>query len=111
MPEYFSQKVTAAEAPAGFLLRVTFADGFKSEIDLAHLPDAGAAFTPLHNPVLFAQAKANPEGAIEWPGPITLPARDLRAWCEAARILNGTETQQWINDHSQALSDKTGAPG
>lgn len=97
MNRYYSQKVTTAETPAGFRLRVTFADGFSAELDLATLPDAGPAFAPLHDPVFFAKAKVNHEGAVEWPEKIELSPATLRVWCEAGHILNGEETDEWIN--------------
>ena len=109
MTAYYSQKVTNAEAPGGFLLRVQFGNGYSAEIDLATIPEAGPVFTPLHDPVLLGQVKANAEGVIEWAGGIILSARSLRAWCEAGHILNAQETDGWIQKHSDAAGDRLGS--
>src|SRR5579862_7504103 len=102
MNQYYSQKVTDAQALGGHRLLVTFADGFSAEIDLTALLDAGLIFSPLRDPVVFAQAKVNSEwGIIEWPGEIDLSPGSLRAWCEAGHFLSLEETDEWVRKHGQ----------
>jgi hypothetical protein len=53
-----------------YRLRLTFADGLVTEIDLAGrlAGDVGPVFEPLKDPAFFAQVAVDPElGTIVWP--------------------------------------------
>jgi len=73
-------RVAFAEALSDFQLHVRFVDGTEGTVDLTALiqsPGAGV-FTPLADPVLFAQAFVE-HGAVTWPGEIDLAPDALYA--------------------------------
>ena len=98
---YLLEKVTAAAALGAQRIRVTFADGFTADIDLAPLIDFGPVFEPLRDPRIFGIFHVR-HGALEWSDDLDLSPGSLRAWCEAGRVLNLTDTDAWIQDHSRA---------
>jgi len=63
-------EIRAVEHLGGFRLRLTFADGLVSEVDLAQrlLGNLGPVFQPLTDPDFFAQVTVDHEiGTLVWP--------------------------------------------
>lgn len=63
-------EVRAVEYLGEFRLRLTFADGLVSEVDLSDRPagDVGPVFLPLRDPAFFAQVTVDAElGTMVWP--------------------------------------------
>jgi hypothetical protein len=63
-------EITAVEHQGGHRLRLTFADGFIGDVDLAERFRApnGPMFEPLEDEAYFAQVTVDPElGTIVWP--------------------------------------------
>lgn len=60
-------RATSVEVPKPYVIVVTFEDGSRRRVDL----DGklwGEVFEPLRDPLLFAQARVDPEwGTIVWP--------------------------------------------
>ena len=99
MNRYLTEKVTAIQPLDGCRLRVTFADGFIGEADLAPLLDAGPIFAPWRDPGFFRRVNVVC-GVPEWGDDLDLSPGSLRAWCEAGRFLDYDETDAWIAEHS-----------
>ena len=99
MNRYLTEKITAIQPLDGYRLRVTFADGFMGEADLAPLLDAGPIFAPWRDRVFFQKVQIVC-GAPEWSDELDLSPGSLRAWCEAGRFLDYNETDAWIAEHS-----------
>ncbi|MDQ3980659.1 MAG: DUF2442 domain-containing protein [Actinomycetota bacterium] len=75
-------EVRHVEHLGGFRLRLTFADGLVTEIDLAEkLAGAvGPVFEPLRDPAFFAQVSVDEElGTIVWPNGADLAPDALHA--------------------------------
>jgi hypothetical protein len=78
-------EIVDVEHLGGFRLRLTFADGVLSELDLAakFQGDVGPVFQPLRDPEFFAQVTVDAElGTITWPNGADLAPEVLR---ESAR--------------------------
>ncbi len=63
-------EITAVEHLGGHRLRLTFADGFVGDVDLAHRLKApkGPMFEPLHDVEYFAKVVVDAElGTVVWP--------------------------------------------
>ena len=63
-------EITAVEHLGGHRLRLTFADGFVGDVDLAERLAApnGSMFEPLEDVAYFAQVTVDPElGTVVWP--------------------------------------------
>jgi hypothetical protein len=101
MNRYLTEKVTAIALLDGYRLRITFADGFTGEVDLAPLLDAGPIFAPWRDVEFFRSVKPVC-GVPEWSDTIDLSPGALRAWCEAGRFLDYDETDAWIARHSHS---------
>ena len=104
MHRYLSEKVTAIVPLGGHRLRLTFADGFCGEIDLAPLLDAGPIFAPWRN-IEFFQRVEVVCGVPEWSDDLDLSPGSLRAWCEAGHFLDYEETDAWIARHDREAKD------
>ena len=103
MNQYFGQRVTAVEALGGYLLRVSFADGFVGEIDLSPLVGRGPIFEPLRDVDFFQRVKVSPDwGVLGWSDDLDLSPGALRAWCEAGRFMDYEDTDKWIEAHAVA---------
>jgi hypothetical protein len=62
--------IRGVEHLGGFRLRLTFADGLVTVIDLAErlAGDVGPVFEPLRDPTFFAEARVDLElGTVVWP--------------------------------------------
>ena len=101
MNRYLTEKVTAILPLGGHRLRVTFADGFTGEADLAPLLDTGPIFAPWRDEAFFKSVRAVC-GVPEWGDDLDLSPGSLRVWCEAGRFLDYAETDAWIAEHSEA---------
>ena len=95
MNRYLTEKVTAIVPLGGHRLRVTFADGFTGEADLAPLLERGPIFEPWRD-VAFFQSVHVVCGAPEWSDDLDLSPGSLRAYCEAGRFMDYAETDAWI---------------
>lgn len=65
-----SYEITAVEHLGGHRLRLTFADGFVGDVDLADrlAPPNGPVFEPLEDIAYFARVTVDPElGTVVWP--------------------------------------------
>ena len=63
-------EITAVEHLGGHRLRLTFADGFVGDVDLAERfrDSTGPMFEPLRDAVYFAKVVVDPElGTVVWP--------------------------------------------
>lgn len=63
-------EITAVEHLGGHRLRLTFADGFVGDVDLADrlAPPNGPVFEPLEDIAYFARVTVDPElGTVVWP--------------------------------------------
>ena len=63
-------EITAVEHLGGHRLRLTFADGFVGDVDLADrfTPPNGPVFQPLEDVAYFARVTVDPElGTVVWP--------------------------------------------
>jgi len=69
-------------------VQLTFADGFKAQLDLSPAlnPD-----DPMRDPALSLQGRPNGL-TVEWPGGIDFCPDVLRVWCEAGSVLSPQET-------------------
>lgn len=95
-----TQKVTAIEPLDRYRVKVTFADGFSGEVDLAPLLNCGPIFQPLRDLDFFRRVTIAPDGVPEWSDDLDLSPDSLRAWCEAGRFMDYEETDDWIQQHS-----------
>jgi hypothetical protein len=100
MENYFTEKVRSIRPLDGRRVRVTFADGFEGEVDLALLIDEGPLYEPLRDEENFRAVTVSRHGVPEWPGDFDLSPGSLRAWCEVGRLLSLEETDQWVDAHS-----------
>lgn len=84
------QKIIACRVLSASELELSFADGFRGQIDLA---DAlwGPVFEPLRQPKRFAEVRVE-DDTIRWPNQADFCPDVLRCWCEAGRVLDQTET-------------------
>ena len=98
--KYMTQKVTAIEPLDGYRVKVTFADGFSSEVDLAPLLNCGPIFQPLRQLDFFRRVTIAPDGVPEWSDDLDLSPDSLRAWCEAGRFMDYEETDAWVEQHT-----------
>jgi len=98
--KYMTQKVTAIEPLDRYRVKVTFADGFSGEVDLAPLLNCGPIFQPLRDLDFFRRVTIAPDGVPEWSDDLDLSPDSLRAWCEAGRFMDYEETDDWIQQHS-----------
>jgi hypothetical protein len=70
---------TRVEVVQAYVLRVTFADGFSTRVDVEPVL-WGEMFEPLRAPELFAQARVDPGlGTVVWPNGADLSPEFLRA--------------------------------
>jgi hypothetical protein len=99
MENYLTEELQAAQPLGGHRLRLTFADGFQAEIDLAPILDWGQVYEPIQNPDNFAKVTVN-DGVPEWPGDFDFSPGTLRVWCEAGKIMSLDETDEWLRQHS-----------
>ena len=79
--------IRAVEYLGGFRLRITFADGLVSEVDLADRlgGDVGPVFEPLKDQTFFSRVSVDPElGTIVWPNGADLAPDALYA--QAVRV-------------------------
>ena len=98
---YYQQRVTKVEPLGGYRLRVTFADGFTGEVELAPLLNCGPIFQPLRDRDFFARVSVEKDfGSLIWPGDLDLSSGSLRAWCEAGRFMDYEETDAWVEQHT-----------
>lgn len=75
-------EIRAVEYLGGFRLRLTFADGLVSDVDLSErlAGELGPVFAPLKDPAFFAQVRVDPElGTIVWPNGADLAPDALHA--------------------------------
>jgi hypothetical protein len=62
------KEITQVEALQNHRLLVTFRDGERREIDIAHLVSFTGIFAPLQDPAYFRRVTVNPDlGTIVWP--------------------------------------------
>ena len=74
-------EITAAEHLGGYRLRLTFADGFTGDVDLADrlAPPNGPMLAPLNDVAYFAQVAVDRElGTVVWPNGADLAPEVLR---------------------------------
>ncbi len=78
--------IVAVEKLGGYRLRLSFADGLVSEIDLSsRLDGGGPMFEPLKDQGFFAQFRVDAElGTIVWPNGADLAPDALHAQAVAA---------------------------
>ena len=101
MIDYLTEELRSAEPLGGHRLRLTFADGYSAEIDLAPVLNWGPIYEAIRTPEDFRQVKIR-HGIPEWPGDFDFSPGTLRAWCEVGRIMSLAETDVWVRDHSAA---------
>ncbi len=70
-------RIVGIEARAGYVLRVTFADGLSGDVDLSSRL-FGPVFEPLRDPMFFAQVQIDEFGAICWPNGADLAPDAIR---------------------------------
>jgi hypothetical protein len=102
MNQYYGQTVTEAKPLGGHRVQVTFKDGYTGKIDLGPMIEHGPIFAPLRRESFFRKVNVSDWGVLEWPGEIDLSPGSLRAWCEAGKVLNMKQTDEWIEQHSRA---------
>jgi len=81
-----SYLIRSVEHLGGYRLRLTFADGFVADVDLADkvTDAAGPVFAPLRDIAVFAQVRLDEElGTIVWPNGADLAPETLRARAHA----------------------------
>src|SRR5438105_3108484 len=100
--KYMTQRVTAIEPIGGYRVKVTFADGFSGDIDLAPLLSCGPIFKPLRNLDFFRRVTITSDGVPEWLDDLDLSPDSLRVWCEAGRFMDYEETDAWVEQHSES---------
>lgn len=74
-------EITAVEHLGGHRLRLTFADGFIGQVDLADrfATTRGSMFEPLRDVAYFAKVAVDPElGTVVWPNGADLAPHVLR---------------------------------
>jgi hypothetical protein len=98
---YLTESVTAMQPLDGYRVRVSFADGFSDEVDLAPLLSCGPIFEPLTDLDFFRRVKVSSYGVPEWSDQLDLSPASLRAWCEAGRFMDYNETDEWIAQHTR----------
>jgi len=98
--KYYLQSITAIEPLDGYIVKVTFADGFTGSVDLSPLIGRGPIFEPLRDIEYFRKVHVSEFGAPEWSEKLDLSPGSLRAWCEAGRFMDYDETDRWIEQHS-----------
>lgn len=101
MQRYLNEKVTAIRPLGGYLLEVTFADGFAGKVDLAPLLEAGPIFAPWRDAEFFRSGWKIVCGVPEWGDDLDISPGSLRAWCEAGELMDFQETDSWIAEHSR----------
>jgi hypothetical protein len=98
MNRYYGQKVTVVEAQGDYRLRVTFADGFGGDVDLAPLLGRGPIYEPLRDVGFFQKVKVSPEWG-GWNGERTSTfrlerfgrgARQANSWTTTRRTLGSS---------------------
>jgi Protein of unknown function (DUF2442) len=78
------QRIIAVEVAEPPVVTLTFADGFKTTLNLQRLLDAGKVFEPLRDPALFRTAHPGSGGSsLEW---ITPDVGEIDLCADALRM-------------------------
>jgi Protein of unknown function (DUF2442) len=89
-----SVSTSASRAPSTYLLRVEWANGGESSIDLGATIDRVPSYAPLKAPELFSQAIAGEWGwDVTWPGGIDMAADRLLSLALEQRVHADNATQ------------------
>jgi hypothetical protein len=77
---YWDAEVTSVAVTDHWRLRLEFADGYSSEVDVSYLRRKPGLFKDLRDPDYFARAFLDEEqGTVAWPNGVDIAAHMLRA--------------------------------
>jgi len=93
----YLNKVTSIELVGGYRIRVTFRDGYMSEVDLWPLfsNPRGPLTEPFRDPLFFAQAFLE-RGTLTWPNGCDICSDVLRYYCEQGRVTTKEEMNAYF---------------
>jgi DNA-binding transcriptional regulator YiaG len=115
MPRTTLPRIAAVEAPRPFILRVRWADGDESEIDVAGPIEAFRLFAPLRaDPALFAAVEVGEYGThVAWSDEIDMAATTLwrLAQEQSGATLSAAEFRRWRERQTHTLDTAAKALG
>lgn len=94
---YFDQAIECVEPCEERWVRVAFADGFCTEVDLTGLDTCNQLYAGLRDEAAFRQVSVSKWGGLEWPDGADLCPGMLRFWCEADEMASAGEAEAGVS--------------
>ncbi len=89
-------RLARVKAAEGHRLRLSWADGGASIVDMTGVINGFEPFAPLKDVALFAQAKVTGHGSgIEWPGGLDFSAASLAHLAAEQTPMSGRDLERW----------------